>query len=142
MVLYHNIKMSKLSELEKSFVREYLKDENGKQAYLRCKPNVTDRTAETQAHRLSRKREVQEALQEGKKELAERSLMTRERLVKMSLDVYDMAIEEKQGGAANQSVANIAKMCGLNEPEVKQLHVVDSVLKKLSHNSIDEEIND
>lgn len=107
----------KLSELEKSFVREWLKDENGKQAYLRIKSHVKDATAEVEASKLLRNPKVKVVIDKEKKKLSKKALITRERLVNMLLEVYSMSIEEKQGAAANQAVANIAKMCGLNEPD-------------------------
>lgn len=54
-----------MSELEKSFIREYLIDQNGTRAYLRVKPGAATRTACTEASRLLSKPEIVGAVAAG-----------------------------------------------------------------------------
>ena len=61
--------MRELNDKQAAFVREYLVDFNATQAAIRA--GYSARTAGSQAHDLLKKPEVQAALKEGQKRLAE-----------------------------------------------------------------------
>jgi phage terminase small subunit len=63
-----------LTDLEQRFCEEYLKNLNGTQAYLTCKPDVTVGSAQVLACRLLAKVKVQERIAELQKARSERTL--------------------------------------------------------------------
>ena len=75
-----------LNERRQRFVAEYLKDPNAKQAAIRA--GYSERTAEQQGSRLLGFVEVQEAIDKGRKRLAERSGITQEKVLAR---IWDMA---------------------------------------------------
>jgi phage terminase small subunit len=74
-------KSETLSALEAQFCEEYLKDLNGTQAYLRCKPNVTPDSARALAAKLFAKVSVQERVAELQKARSERTLSDADRVL-------------------------------------------------------------
>lgn len=77
------------------FITEYLKNgQNGRAAYLKAKPKVKLSTAGTEAEKLLKKPEFQEALEKSREKIIEKTGMSREKWMNILCDVAELDITE------------------------------------------------
>ncbi len=108
---YNNLMNEALNPRQDQFVDEYLLDGNGTQAAI--KAGYSSDTAAQQASRLLRNVKVQQAIAERQRQLAERRLWDRERLVSEAESNLHLAREHKQMGSANGALELIGRVTGL-----------------------------
>lgn len=106
---------NKLTAKQKRFVEEYPIDFNATQAAIRA--GYSRHTAHAIGQENLRKPIIKAALSELKDKMSKKTGITRETLVKLSMETYNNATAADQHSAANQALANVARMLGLNEPE-------------------------
>lgn len=109
-----------LTELQRRFVQEYVKDYCGQQAYLRTNPEVDKHTAEVNASKLLKKPEVIQYL----KELQDAALMKYGDIGKFLLKELTEDVEKKDADGNHnagwqKSVDLIQKQLGLQKQEIK-----------------------
>jgi len=108
----------KLTPLEEAFVAEYANTGNGTKSYLAVRPKLSLKSAETSASRMLRNVRVQEALQQARHKVQDKSLPTRPEVLKRFVEYADGAEKEKQYGSAVNSMREFAKIEGLySEPD-------------------------
>ncbi len=100
--------MANLSDKQKAFVREYLKDSNGKQAAIRA--GYSPKTAESKASQLLRLVKVRALLEEKTKPLDENAGVTRERVMS---EFAKMAFGDDYPRDKKGSLDSIAKILGM-----------------------------
>lgn len=85
--------MAKQNDLkQRAFVREYLKDQNGKQAAIRA--GYSKNTAESQASRLLRNAKVRAEIEKKTKFLEEKVLVTKEFVVRGFKEVAERCMQQ------------------------------------------------
>ena len=99
--------MARLTEKKKQFAREYAVDFNGKAAWLRCNPGVTENSAGVQASRTLKEPEVQEYL----KEYLEGILGPHEKRIKENVEFWQGIRDDPSARMADRIKAseNLAK---------------------------------
>lgn len=110
--------MSGLNDKQAAFVREYLVDFNATQAAIRA--GYSKRTAGSQAHDLLKKPEIQDALKDGQKRLAEitetEAEWVRRRLKEEATDYTEFASHS----ARIRALELLGKINGVFEADNKQ----------------------
>lgn len=110
--------MGKMTDKQKRFCLEYLKDLNGKQAAIRS--GYSERTAEVQASRLLTNAKVQNYIQEKQKQLQEKTGITVERV----LNEYARIAFSDLRGYYNED-GSLKKMTDLNEDQAAAIAGVE-----------------
>lgn len=87
------MRVNGLSPKERAFVREYLLDENGKQAAIRA--GYAPNSAEVQASRLLSKDKVWAAVEAGLKKLEERTLVTKAYVINGFKEVHQRCVQHQ-----------------------------------------------
>ena len=111
-----------LNPRQDRFVDEYLLDGNGTQAAIRA--GYSPKTAYSIASENLRKPDIQQAIAERQRQLAEKRLWDRERLVSEAESNLHLAREHKQMGSANGALELIGRVTGLlNEKQQQSVTV-------------------
>ncbi len=111
--------MSKLTNKQKRFIEEYLIDLNATKASIRA--GYSEKTAYSIGNENLSKPEIQEAIQEAQKALADKAGFNQQRAREMYLDAFEKAKEQGQPSAMNQATSGLCKLYGLNEPDKKDI---------------------
>ena len=96
--------------------------ENGTQAYMEIYPNSEYESADKSFRRLTENARIQEYIAEKRKELSEKTEITRESLINDLERAKEMSLVPNNSGQPNtqayiKAVEAQAKMLGLNEPD-------------------------
>ena len=87
----------------------------------------SERTARSQAHRLLTNVNIQQFINNGKKEIANEFKISRESLVADLIRIREKAEDSMDFSPAIKAIEVAAKMLGLNEPEKVDLNVGGSI---------------
>lgn len=110
MSLAENLKLNgglsmKTTHTEELFVAEYLKNgQNGSRAYLSIKPNVSSRSARVSAHRLLKKPQVIELINNAVTKRYDESIASKEYLTEEAHSIGKDAFKKGKHGSALQAV--------------------------------------
>lgn len=102
--------MANLTPKQQRFAEEYLVDFNATKAAQRA--GYSEKTAYSQGQRLLKNVEICEFIENARAETSEKLEITRERLMEMSITVYDAAIADNQLGAANGAIKELGILSG------------------------------
>jgi len=123
---YNNLMNEALNPRQDRFVDEYLLDGNGTQAAIRA--GYSAKTAYSIASENLRKPDIQQAIAERQRQLAEKRQWDRERLVSEAESNLHLAREHKQMGSANGALELIGRVTGLlNEKQQQQSVTVTKI---------------
>ncbi len=117
-----------MTELDEIFCLEYLVDLNATRAYLRCKPNVTPKTAATEAYKILRKPEILARINQLKMQRADNSKERAERVVR---ELEMIAFASFDGLAAWGD--NTLTLCGSAEIDPAVMPAIKSI-KRFTRN--------
>lgn len=106
------------------FITEYLKNgQNAKRAYLKVRPNVTERTAEVNAEKLLRNTDFVNLLKASTEKIEAKIAMTQERWAQLLADVCEVNLGEflktEEGSGDTQLVSDWK--------DKPKLHAIDSI---------------
>jgi len=125
----------KLNNKQLAFVEEYLANGfNGTKAAI--KAGYSQRTAYSIANELLKKPEIQEVIDEKKKELAARSTITKEELLADLKHIKDLNKDNPRSANSLKAIEIINKMLGFNMPLEQNINM--NVEQKLFTDDIDE----
>lgn len=103
-----------LTNKQRKFIDEYFSDMNAKQAAIRA--GYSEKSAEFQGSKLLAIPEISEEITRIRKEMSEKSKLTREELLNDLKEIKDLN-KKAFPPAALKAIEIIAKMQGWNEPE-------------------------
>lgn len=109
-----------LTELQMKFVQEYVKDYNGKRAYMRSHPDASEKTAEVESSKLLKREDILTYLKELQKAATARYGDIGEFLMKyLTADVEEMDEFGKHNPGWQKSVDLIQKQMGIQNQVIK-----------------------
>lgn len=98
------------------FVQKYLENGyNATRAYMDAYPGKDENTAAVNGHKLLRSTNIQDLIAKHKKELADKSEITKEYLIQQLKDILEDN-KENNPKAALGAIEQITKMLGYNAP--------------------------
>lgn len=113
----------KLTHTEELFVAEYLKNgQNGSRAYLSIRPNVSSRSARVSAHRLLKKPQVIELINNAVTKRYDESIASKEYLTEEAHIIGKDAFKKGKHGSALQAVelkGKLNKVFDNDKPEME-----------------------
>ena len=107
-----------LTELQRKFCEEYVKDYNGTQAYLRTSPEVRNDTARSSAYRLLKNQAVLNYIHKLQKQLAEAQCINAERI---AMELSKIAFTEDKSISKTdklKALSLLQKQFGLDQIKV------------------------
>lgn len=111
----------KFTAKQERFVNEYLQDFNGTQAAIRAGYSPT--CARETAYKLLEKGHIKSLIDQKMDESAEILEISRLTIMRGLLDAIEMGRAQEKPLAMIRGFAELNKMCGFYEPEVKQLEL-------------------
>jgi phage terminase small subunit len=107
-----------LSKKHIAFIDEYFNlGFNGTQAYKKVYNNVADTTAVANASKLLTNAKIKEEIEKRYKILSEKSIVTKEEIIKDLKEIKDKYKNGKIPAHALKSIEILNKMLGFNEPD-------------------------
>lgn len=109
-----------MTELQRKFIEEYIKDYNGTRAYLRVNPDVNERTAQANASRILKKQDCLDYLKTLQREVVKQYGDLSELIISQLMeDVIARDADGNHSPTWNKSIALAQKQLGLETTNVK-----------------------
>ena len=109
-----------MTELQRKFREEYVKDYNGTRAYLRVNPDVNERTAQTNASRILKKQDCLDYLKTLQREVVKQYGDLSELIISQLMeDVIARDADGNHSPTWSKSVSLAQKQLGLETTNVK-----------------------
>ena len=120
-----------LNDKQKAFCREYVRDWNGKRAYMAAYPDAKEKSAEAAASRLLSNVKVQEHIEYLKGNIEELLGISKakvvEEYVKMVFGTEEDGYKDISTADKQKALQEISRMMGYNKPEEGVFQVIHQI---------------